>query len=180
MKIKLLILILIFIFGLGTFAFYQFSLKSPQSREKSQASEIPNIGHYPASDFSLKDVEDNEVSLGSFSGNNLLLVFWTTWCSWCTKEKPILKEFVSDYQDKIKVIGINIQEEKEVVKKHVEELQLNFPTLLDKTGEVSKSYNVITHPSHFLIDKEGKIRAVRPGFASREDLEALVKILPEE
>jgi peroxiredoxin len=178
MRIKLVVLI--FILGLGILALYQFSLQPPRSGEKSQVSEIPNIGHYPAPVFSLKDVEDNEVNLGSFSGNNLLLVFWTTWCGWCTKEKPILKEFVNDYQDKIKVIGINIQEEKEVVKKHVEELQLNFPTLLDKTGEVSKSYNITTHPSHFLIDKEGKIRAVRPGFASREDLEALVKILPEE
>lgn len=177
---KLKIFFLIFIIAATGFIFYQVSPPFPQSEEKNQVSEIPNLGHYPAPNFGLKDVEDNEVSLSSLSGNNLLLVFWTTWCGWCTKEKPILKEFVNDYQDKIKVIGINIQEEKKVVKKHIEELQLNFPTLLDETGEVAKSYNVATHPSHFLIDKEGKIRAVRPGFASREDLEALIKILPEE
>lgn len=176
MKNKPLILIFIVgLIGLGIFVFYQFYQQSPWIGEKNQISEIPNIGHYPAPDFILEDLEGNEVSLVSLKGNNLLLVFWTTWCSWCTKEKPILKEFVNNYQDKIKVIGINIQEPKELVGKHVEELELNFPTLLDETGKVAKDYNVRTHPSHFLIDKEGKIRAVRPGFATFEDLEKLAE-----
>ena len=179
-KMKLKIFFLIFIIAATGLIFYQFSPQSPQLEEKNQVSEIPKIGHYPALDFNLKDVDGNEISLSSLKGNNLLLVFWTTWCGWCTKEKPILKEFVNDYQSQIKVIGINIQEPKEVVKKHVEELQLNFPTLLDTTGEVAKSYNVFTHPSHFLVDKEGKIQATRPGFATREDLENLVKIILEE
>lgn len=175
-KVWLLIFILLAI----SFVFYQFFFQLSPPGEKNQISKIPQIGHYYAPDFNLKDIEGNEVSLDSLAGNDLLLVFWTTWCKWCTKEKPFLKEFAISYGDKIKLIGINIQESKEVVKKHVEEFQLNFPTLLDETGKVAQDYNIRTHPTHVLINKDGKILAIRPGYADYHDFEELAKIILEE
>ena len=55
------------------------------------------------------------------------------------------------------VIGINVREGNEIVKKYVDQHKLTFPVLLDIQGEVEKKYAVRGHPDHFLINKRGKL-----------------------
>lgn len=55
------------------------------------------------------------------------------------------------------VIGINVREGNEIVKKYVDKHKLTFPVLLDIQGEVEKKYGVRGHPDHFLINKRGEL-----------------------
>jgi len=55
------------------------------------------------------------------------------------------------------VLGINVGQHKEIVKKYMEAKKITFPVLCDTDGSVEKQYKVGAHPTHVLIDKQGKM-----------------------
>lgn len=55
------------------------------------------------------------------------------------------------------LISINYAEEREVILDFMKKVNVEFPVLLDKNGEFAKQWNVISYPSTFIINKQGKI-----------------------
>lgn len=111
-----------------------------------------------APDFILKDLEDNPIQLYAFQGKVVLLYFWTTWWVWCRKEVSSLIKLYDEFKNEgFVVIGIDVQEGKEIVKKYVDKYKLTFPVLLDIQGKVEKKYGVRGHPDHFLINRRGEL-----------------------
>lgn len=183
---KFKIWLLIFVFAAGGFVLYQLIGGENLTREQSGGEEMSildkllpqslEVGDL-APDFVSEDVYGNKISLSDFQP--VLLVFWATWCGYCAKELPDLKNFTRDYQDKIQIIAVSSGESKETIKNYIKEKDVNFLMLLDENREVWNIYLVRGTPSHFLIDTGGKIVTLRPGLASREDLEIMTSMLTE-
>jgi len=74
---------------------------------------------------------------------------------------PELKSIYEKYRGKgLVVLGIAIDDGREAlpaVKNFVNEFGIPFPVMIDD-GTVSRKYQVISIPTSFIIDKEGKIR----------------------
>lgn len=69
-----------------------------------------------APDFVSKDLNGNKVSLSDFRGQKpVLLVFWATWCGFCTRELPDLKTFTRKHQNDIQVIVVSSGEPKDTL-----------------------------------------------------------------
>jgi peroxiredoxin len=115
----------------------------------------PKIGTL-APNFTLPTLTGENVSLTDFKGKKVLINFWAAWCTPCTKELPALEAFNKASQQDIKVISINIDPED-----HAEEFArdagISFPVLLDEDDKVNEAYQIITIPTTFLIDEEGKV-----------------------
>lgn len=111
-----------------------------------------------APDFMLADLGDNPIQLNAFKGEVALLYFWTTWCVWCRKEVSSLIKLYNEFKSEgFVVIGIDVREDKEIVKKYVDKYKLTFPVVLDIHGKVEKKYGVRAHPEHFLINRRGEL-----------------------
>lgn len=68
------------------------------------------------------------------STNPVLVDFWAEWCGPCKMISPILDEIANDYQDKIKVVKVNVEESKAIPAKYGIK---GIPTLiLFKDGQV--------------------------------------------
>lgn len=146
--------------------------------EESQTI-APRIGAI-APDFTTTNIFGNPVSLSDFRGQrSVLLIFWATWCGYCAKELPDLKAFVPSYQDQIQVLVIPSRETKDTVSQYAQDNNINFPLLLDERGDIWDTYLARGTPSHFLIDKQGKIVTLWPGLASSDDLETLMTMIPD-
>lgn len=125
--------------------------------------------------FSLQDLNGNTVTLADYKGvKPVVLDFWATWCPNCQRDMPRLNGYYEKYNDQVEVIGVNLQENKSLVEKFVQQKGLTFPIVLDPTGLASRSYSVRYTNYHVLIDKDGNIVKTIPGDISESDIQSLI------
>ncbi len=128
-----------------------------------------------APNFSLQDLNGNTVTLADYKGvKPVVLDFWATWCPNCQRDMPRLNQYYEKYKDQIEVIGVNLQENKSLVEKFVEQRGLTFPIVLDPASLASRSYSVRYTNYHVLIDKAGNIVKTVPGDISESDIQSLI------
>jgi len=145
-----------FIFMFLTVSFLGFPTPAISSQDKwdikTQSIEEP------APNFTLKDLNGEEVKLSNHKGKVVLLIFSTTWCPHCRTSIPYLKKIYQNYKDRGFVIfNINIMESQKTVSSFATKYDLPYRVLLDESGEVAKSYGIRGVPSLLLVNKEGTI-----------------------
>jgi len=112
-----------------------------------------------APDFVLTDLKGDRFRLSEWRGKNpVLIIFSTTWCSFCKSEIPHFKKIYETYtQQGLVVVNIDIQESREKVAKFAAEHQLPYRVLLDGDGTVAGIYDIRGVPAMVLVDQQGKI-----------------------
>lgn len=129
-----------------------------------------------AHDFTLNNLDGEKVSLRQFRGKYLLINFWATWCGPCKIEMPSLELLYSRFKsDKFDMLGIsNDMFGDRVVRPYIKANKLTFPMLLDQRMNVSHKYGIVSLPTTFLIDPEGKVIGVLQGAEDWSDPETLL------
>ena len=171
-------IVVIFIIVLVAVYFRYFHLSSGNTNENTsfeQNGSNDSLGTGSASIgseaplFILSDSFGKSYKLEGFVGKKpILIVFETTWCSWCKKELADLEKFYNTYQNDILLLTIDIGESKEEVKSWVEKNNIQRPWLIDKNEKVTTAYLANGTPSHVLIDKKGIVINRGPRYESME------------
>lgn len=131
----------------------------------------------PAPHFALKDQNAKPLNLPMYRGKVILLNFWATWCAPCRVEMPWFEEFSNRYRDRgLVVVGLSMDDEGwKTVRPVLGKLKVTYPIGLGNQA-VAKLYGVTQSlPVTFLIDRNGKIQAMRNGFGKKPELEKLVE-----
>lgn len=117
-----------------------------------------------APDFTLKSIDGKNISLSSLKGKVVVLDFWGSWCGWCIKGMPKMKEYYAKYKGKLEILGIDCndteQKWRDAVKKH------ELPWLHvrnEGNPDVTVLYGISGFPTKIVIDAEGKISKVVVG-----------------
>lgn len=110
-------------------------------------------------DFELPSFSTSNVKLSDFVGKKLVLLnFWATWCPYCVKEIPQLKEIYSKYKSKgLEIIAVNLGENQKNVEKFIKNYNIEYLILLDQRGISARMYGVQGIPTNFLIDLKGNV-----------------------
>jgi thiol-disulfide isomerase/thioredoxin len=120
-----------------------------------------------APDFTLKTLDDQEITLSKLKGKVVLLDFWATWCGPCRESIPHLIQLYKTYRENgFEMIGISLDKGgATVVHNFAKSMDIPYPIVI-ATEEVGRDYRVTSIPTTFFIDKEGKIREKISGFNS--------------
>jgi cytochrome c biogenesis protein CcmG, thiol:disulfide interchange protein DsbE len=120
-------------------------------------------------------------SLADQRGKVVVLNVWASWCPPCTSEMPLLQRT----HEKITpegglVLGIDTQDASEDALAFLREKQISFASLRDRDREYGRSLGVSGYPETFLIDRDGKIAALRRGPVTQAWLDEHLTPLLEE
>lgn len=134
-----------------------------------------------APDFKLKDTSGREVTLESLRGNWVMLDFWGSWCIWCVRGIPEMKQEYARLGDRCKFVSISCRDSKDAWLDAVKGYGLDWINLwsdpaLPAAEAPEARYGVTGFPTKMIIDPEGKIAEIcvgeQPGFYQK--LEALM------
>ena len=94
------------------------------------------------------------------SAENYIIVFWSSTCSHCLAELPLLKDFVSTQEKgKLQVIAIGLEDERDNWAKEI----ATYPDFIHILGlekwenEIGNTYAVNSTPTFFILDKDKRI-----------------------
>ena len=82
----------------------------------------------------------------------VLVDFWADWCVPCKMIAPILEEIAEEYDGKVKIAKLNV----------------------DQHGEIASQYSITSIPT-LLVFKGGEVVNQKIGAGSKEDVEKLFK-----
>ena len=112
-----------------------------------------------ASDFTLKDINGNDFNLASLFGKGKYIVvdFWGSWCSWCIKGFPKMKEYYNKYKDKLEIVGIACYDKEDKWKAAVAKNNVPWLHVFSPDGITEERYGVTGYPYKVLISPKGKV-----------------------
>lgn len=127
----------------------------------------------PAPQFTLADLDGNNVSLSDFAGNVVVLNFWATWCPACRMEIPHMIELQNKYQGEgVKIVGVSLdQGGAKVVKPFYDKNKLNYLMLIGTEQVVKDFGGIYGIPTTFIIDQKGTISIKISGVQGVKKLE---------
>jgi thiol-disulfide isomerase/thioredoxin len=130
--------------------------------------------------FTLKDINNQDVRLASLKGKVILLDFWATWCGPCKVEIPWFIEFQNKYgKDGLQVVGISVDDSLDRLKPFVSQMKMNYTVLqgLDHEDVKDAFGPIFGLPVTLVISRDGKICTRHIGLRPKEEFENSIKAL---
>lgn len=113
-----------------------------------------------APDFTVVDIDGNEVKLSDMRGKPVIVNFWASWCGPCKSEMPDFEEAYKKYGDEICFMMVNMtdgsSETVSTASKFIASKGYSFPVYYDTKTEAAIAYGVYSIPATYFIDSEGR------------------------
>jgi glutathione peroxidase-family protein len=142
---------------------FLLTLSNDIARMEARISLINSIEFRNSPELKGRDMYGNEVALSSFSGDVVLVDFWSAEAGNSNALNADLKEIYEKYYSKgFRVYQVSADTSKVAWITAVQEQRLPWVSVCDFKGQYSpmlRTYNVRKLPSNYLIDREGKIVA---------------------
>jgi cytochrome c biogenesis protein CcmG, thiol:disulfide interchange protein DsbE len=111
-------------------------------------------------------------SLSSYRGQVVVLNFWASWCEPCREEAPRLERLqrrLARYH--ATVLGVTYKDAAADSLAFAAQYRLTYPSLRDESGEFAHAFGTDALPESFVLDREGRVVAIRRGEASEAFLQ---------
>ena len=111
------------------------------------------------------NLEGKPVKLSDFRGRWVVIDFWGSWCGWCIKGFPKLKEAYKAAAGKFEVIGVDCRDSEEAWRAAVAKYQLPWVNVYnpEKEGGVLSQYHVAGFPTKAIVNPDGKLVDITVG-----------------
>ena len=128
----------------------------------------PNVSktqkeYKPVPDFTWENLNGDIKALSSIEDKVIALNFWATWCAPCVVEFPQMVKLAKKNQDKMVLIFLSVDENKDDIKKFIKKYASDIPNKniyvgWDKDKHISSSlFGTTKYPETYLITPSHKI-----------------------
>ena len=177
------------------------------ARAQAVADPTEPMAHTRAKDpnarftFSFPTLDGKTLTEADFAGKVLLVSMTGSWCPNCHDEAPFLTELYNEYHAQgLDVVAFAFEEEAQLkdpvrLRAFIKNFNITYPVVLVGQPEqlaekIPQAENLNAFPTTLFVGRDGRIRAVHAGFASRatgeffgkgkEEMTAIVKELLAE
>jgi peroxiredoxin len=116
-----------------------------------------------APDFTVLDMDGNQVQFSDYAGKPIVLNFWAHWCGPCQMEMPEFNAAWEALEGEVTFLMVHVGADIQSGKEKVAEGGYTFPVVFDKDSQVAAFYGVSAFPTTFFIDKDGYLKAYYMG-----------------
>jgi cytochrome c biogenesis protein CcmG/thiol:disulfide interchange protein DsbE len=101
-------------------------------------------------------------SLADYKGKVVLVNVWASWCTPCRDELPLIEQAHKTLAARGgTVLGIDVKENSGAALKAAQKFGLSYPNLRDRDGDFVREWGQTGYPETYVIDRHGKVAAVR-------------------
>lgn len=112
----------------------------------------------PAPQFTIELIAGGSVTLDTYKGKPLVLLYMASWCPCSHESAPVFKEVYEAYHPKgVEFLMLGIQDSKSKFTKFVKKKGFKFPAGFDKGERIARLYGVNAPPTTFFINGEGTV-----------------------
>ena len=141
------------------------------NQSEDSSSENKNL----APNFTVFDLEGNEVNLTDFFGKPIIVNFWASWCGPCKMEMPDFDAAYATYKDEIEFLMVNMtdgsRETLEKASSFIADSEYTFPVYYDTEYSAAITYSVSSLPTTYFINADGELIAHARGAIDADTLQ---------
>jgi thiol-disulfide isomerase/thioredoxin len=129
-------------------------------------------------DIAVTTMDGKSITLNDYVGKKpIYLKFWATWCQDCIKQMPHLQKSYETFGKEVEILAVNIgiNDSAESIAATQKEFSLTVPIVVDNSGKLAQSINLVGTPFHILIDIDGNV--VFKGNEASAQLDKTLKLL---
>ena len=151
----------------------QSSENNGNNSEDSSSSADVQLTQAP--NFTVYDIEGNEINLSDFFGKPIIVNFWASWCGPCKMEMPDFDEAYQTYGNDISFLMVNMTDgSRETVEKassFITESGYTFPVYYDTDYSAAITYSVSSLPTSYFLNADGELVTYARGAINAATLE---------
>ena len=118
-------------------------------------------------------LDDSTVGIGDLlDGRPLVVNLWFSTCQPCKREMPAIEAAHATYGDRVRFIGVNVQDSAETASSFARDLGIDYEILRDPDGNLTSAAGVATFPMTFFVSADGVIISQIAGEMSADEIEA--------
>jgi cytochrome c biogenesis protein CcmG, thiol:disulfide interchange protein DsbE len=120
-------------------------------------------------------------SLSEYRGKVVILNYWASWCEPCREESPLLQRWHRRIVPRGgTVLGVDALDVTSDAQAFIRAYGLTYPMLRDRDGGTHSKFGVVGYPETIVLDRRGRIAALRRGPVDEEFLRRTVPPLLKE
>ena len=129
---------------------------------------------WPASVDALPTLDPNAFHdlIAQQKGHPVMVNIWASWCDPCIAEAPDLVQAHQRYGNKVRFIGVDIQDDRSGATDFIAQHQIPYPSVFDPSNQIAVSYGLFSPPATMFFDADGNLVKTFPGLISKDELDA--------
>lgn len=173
----MLIALLVFVLVIAAIAAIWYMAHKDEIKELKESAHTDTLTGQTMPDFKVTTTDGETVTMSDLLEDKevLAVVLFATWCGPCEKEFPEMDAVYAKYQDKMGMIGLDVDslDKEKDLHEYDDSHGLSFPLAMgnESLGDVKTS----AYPTTLLVDRNGKIGCCRIG--SVPDAETFEKMV---
>lgn len=132
-----------------------------------------------AQEFKTVGLKDLTAVVAQNKGKVVMLNFFATWCPPCREEIPALVSLASQYDGKVVIVGLSVDEDVTPLPGFLKRLKVDY-TVYRASDDVVRAFNVRTIPHNVFYGKDGRLALMGSGMVSKKELAEIFDSLGEQ